>query len=260
MKGNAKEQSLTRASPYVLARILSNDLSPLHGVNQTYFNTKLILEEEVIPEDFTRLWVVSSILDEHSKNLILQLLRRHHQWVKVIPVPKVSNFTQLKSSVLNPNRARNLALKSGLDAGAKWVFLFDGGSILTSEAIKSLAGIGNRTRDPLIFAFIPTVRLLYKVEITSSRTYQELFPFISGLQECHLGVSRKFLEKRSQLRFLNTSNSFLFEESRLYGSADKYDMLKKIRRLSDKFLHCKMALNGQKQPVTSRYLKSSRKQ
>ena len=65
---------------YLIVRLLSNDLPPLHSENQTFLNTKFIIENEKLPENFYRLWIFHSIIDGEKLRTITKLLNEYGEW------------------------------------------------------------------------------------------------------------------------------------------------------------------------------------
>ena len=199
---------------FYVARVLGNDLPPLHGENQTFLNTELILSQEMPPENFQRIWILSCIIDKTKEREILNLLKAKGELTQVIPLSKKMDLSTLKTDVFDVNRARNSVLVSAFEAGAEWVILLDGSTFLTNESFNSFRTI-IENRKKTLFNFIPMVRLQYKMNITKDSTYAYLFPFVSGLQESHIGISRNYyngwIEKHLNRTSLTTSN-ILFDE------------------------------------------------
>ncbi len=153
----------------VVVRILSNDLPPLHGEQQTYLNTETILKREQLPPGFERLWILSGMVDKSKQAELVKLLESYNEWYSVIAVPETNNVQELIEVSLNVNKARNTGLKLGFDSGAYWVILFDSCSFITRESYRSI-------RDSMvkmtanIFYYIPMVRIYHRIEINADMT------------------------------------------------------------------------------------------
>ena len=65
---------------YLIVRYLSNDLPPLHSENQTFLSTKIIVENEKLPKNFYRLWILHSIIDGEKLRKLIKLLKEHSEW------------------------------------------------------------------------------------------------------------------------------------------------------------------------------------
>ena len=191
---------------FYIARVLSNDLPPLHSENQTLLNTELILNQEKLPSDYRRSWVVHSIVDSKKEKQLSELLNSKHERNTVIQLPKTSNFSVLKKMVFNVNRARSKILVSAFEDGAEWVIISDGCTFLTNESLDALQSF-LENRGSLIFMFIPMFRLQHKVRI-------DMFGFILPGEVWEwtsynrvFGVSTQFLlqvglcQRRAQLLF-----------------------------------------------------------
>ena len=230
----------------VVARILSNDLPPLHGDRQTYLNSRFILQHEILPPDFKRLWILNSIVNKSKQEELETLLTTYDEWFETISFPKTNNSKVLEQQVLNVNRARNIGIWEAFQSGANWVLVLDGCSFLTSESLSSIAPfIRDKTRKEVLY-FIPMVRLQHKEPAVSMNTsYSQLFPYISGQQECQLGISRKAFDSQIIQNITTPQNGYVFDEKKLYADANKLDFL--IRAHESRFkqyVHCQSSMVG----------------
>ena len=229
---------------YLLVRILSNDLVPLHGAEQTILNTKHILREEKLPEGFGRLWLLHSYVDSSKQQEAWDLLTSRKEWVEVMPLPVTRNVTLLQKAAFNLNKARNLALMLGFEAGADWVFPFDGCSFFPSESFTALQSFLTKQNQYLMH-FMPMIRLQYKKEVSMESTYTSLFPYTSGQQECQIAISRNLYITKSSHRLFKDQSYFFFQESNSYGNQDKLSLLRVFnKQLNDTEVHCKEAFIG----------------
>ena len=238
----------------VVVRILSNDLPPLHGEQQTYLNTETILKHEQLPPGFKRLWMLSGMVDETKQGELFKLLHSHNEWYFVITISETNNVQELEEAALNVNKARNAGLKLGFDSGAYWVIVFDGCSFITRESYHSIWDtLAKITTN--IFYYVPMVRLYHRIEINADLTYRDLFNVTSGLQECQIAVSRKYLELRNRYSFYRNQHGLLFNEALPYAEANKLRLLEDTRRRFPKdVVYCKEAYVGtgrQKSPYSS---------
>ena len=239
----------------IICRVLSNDLPPLHGKNQTYLHTLFILNMEKLPHDFRRHWVINSILDKFKEKQLIRLLKSRNETYDVIRPSKYANTTTLINKALNVNKARNYGISKSLEMGAEWVFILDGGSFLTSESLRSIAKFTRNSSNAQSVYFIPMVRLQYKTNLSMSLTYERLFPFVSGLQEVQIAFSSKYLlERRKTLsEFWGGNSGLVFDETLQYSKREKLNYAEKLKNLmgNDK-LFCRRAFIGwQREKSTS---------
>ncbi len=217
-------QNLTEKPKLIVVRYLSNDLPPLHGKDQTYINTETILKEEELPLGFERLWILSGIVERAKEAALEALLKSHHQWYHVIPVPKTSDVEKLQMAALNVNKARNTGLQMGFESGAEWVILLDGCSFVTQESYDSIRkNLIKKTN--YIFYYIPMVRLHRRITIGAGLIYRGLFHVTSGQQECQIAINREYLLFKQTHSYYKNQAGLLFDETRPYAIANKLTLL-----------------------------------
>lgn len=229
---------------YLFVRILSNDLVPLHGEDQTMLNTKHIIREEKLPEGFGRLWLLHSYIDSKKQKEAWDYLTSQKEWVEVLPLPVSKNVSLLQKAAFNINKARNLALMLGFEAGAQWVFPFDGCSFFPKESLQALQSFMSKPNSYLLH-YVPMVRLQHKAEVNMETTYEKLFPNLSGQQECQIAISRNYYLSKSSHPLFRDQYYFFFRETSSYGNQDKLSLLRLFQKqLNDSEVHCKEAFIG----------------
>ena len=240
----------------VICRILSNDLTPLHGNSQTFLNTVTILNQEKLPLDFRRHWIINCIMDKMKEKALIRLFKSRGETYDVIRPKKPASTFMLLNEALNVNRARNFGLFTSFQMGANWVYILDGASFLTSESLESITNITrNSSSDQTVF-FIPMVRLQYKIDVSMSLTYENLFPFISGQQEVQLAFNRHYLasvEKKSLLA-MRGYKDLIFDERRRYSRRNKLQLVRNIQKSSGSdHIFCKSAMIGWERPKSKNF-------
>ena len=241
---NPFQKPHSKEARFLLTRILSNDLVPLHADSQTLINTKFILDREILPKDFGRLWVIHSVIDKDKISQIYFLLLSYGEWVEILHLPKTRNIEVLQKAAFNINRGRNFALEHAFKTEAEWVFLYDGCSFLPTESLQALSRMANKP-NYYLFHYTPMVRLHYKAEFYHNSTYPEIFPYVSGLQECQIGISRYFYENKRKYSVFKFQKEVFFPESLTYGNQDKLGLMRYFdHSLSNHSISCKDAFVG----------------
>ena len=232
----------SRSEFSTIIRLLSNDLPPLHSQRQTYLNTELILKREKLPTGFKRLWILKSIVNRTKEAELVKLLRYFREDFEIIPLSNSNDPKILQKEVRDTNSGRNFGILRAFDDGASWVFVFDGCLFITTEGFSSFKTFLSKPNKTEFLKFVPMVRLEYKLDINMSIVYSELFPYISGLEENQIAVSRKFLDARNEILMFKDRVGFLFEENRQYGNKDKLQLLEDAKKkLTDEQVHCRKA-------------------
>ena len=233
-----------KQAQYLITRILSNDLTPLHGESQTLINTQLILKHEVLPENFGRLWVFHSLVSNDKFNQIYLLLISHGEWVEILDLPRSKNVTVLQTAAFNINKGRNFALAHAFKSEAEWVFLYDGCSFFPKESFDALTRVVSKPNFYLMH-YTPMVRLQYKIDLSMDLTYEDIFPYISGQQECQIAISRFYYENRQKIDVFKDQSELFFSEDRTYGNQDKLGLMRYFdHSLSNDSISCKEAFVG----------------
>lgn len=127
---------------FVLYRILGNDLPPRHDEDQTYKNTKFILENEPDFPNCEKRWLLNRIVDPEKAAALRDLLGHNYEEIPFNPqayrlLPKTP---QAKIHYLaNVNKARNTCLRlSKHQHGATHVMPSDGGCLFQLEGWNQL--------------------------------------------------------------------------------------------------------------------------
>ena len=98
---------------------------------------------------------------------------------------------------------------NSFEMGATWVFIFDGCAFLTNQSFNSISNFVRNQSRPEFIHFNPMVRLQHKVNVSNNLTYENLFPYISGQQECQVAVHRKFVNLRSKISLMKSQKGRL---------------------------------------------------
>ena len=179
---NSGEKSDLKFEPtLVFARVLGNDLPPLHSTNQTAINTRTVLENETtLPSNCKRLWILNSIADKSKMDYLIVMLKNYNEEFRVIETD-FNSPRKIVADGLNVNRARNLALKVGFEElEASWVFLFDGAAFLTTEGYSPLVVFSKEQQEKPVFHFTAVYRLLYKIQLKSELRILDILNYTTG--------------------------------------------------------------------------------
>ncbi|XP_063720224.1 uncharacterized protein LOC134846762 [Symsagittifera roscoffensis] len=222
-----------------LTRIISNDLPPMHFEDQTYLNTKAILNHEPLPSNFRRFWVIYCVMNKTTELRLEKLIQSKQEKYHIVPFSSSKDVAAVIKETLNNDRARNIGVQMSFDDGAEWVHSLDGCQFLTGESISNLDRALNSLKDTQIFHFVPLVRLWYKINVTEALDYQTLFPFVSGLEEATVVVNKKFLEQRPKIGFIKETKGLIYDEDRTYAQAEKLTFLQNAKRnLNSTYISC----------------------
>lgn len=219
----------------LLFRILGNDLSGLHGENQTYKNLKFTLENEPDFPNTDKMFLLNRIINKEKKNKLIKLLQKYN--VKYTEIPfKLEEFQKIKYNkeiiehkkrqnsnrkqflkellpfnlyLINNNGSRNYCLNYGKKKGYKWILPFDSNAYLTEEMFNK---IFDNIQDDTHYIILPQIRLSQKnlpneVLLNNDFNYQELKTY------------------EPQIGF-NINSKISFNEKLPYGSSPKAELLR----------------------------------
>ena len=131
----------------LIIRILGNDLSGLHGSDQTITNLKFTLEHEPNFPNTKKLFLLNRIYNTEKRQNIIKLLEKHS--VDYIELPfQLSEFNKLKYGknnnkflkyyeynlyLVNNNGSRNYCIDYGKKNGYNWTFALDSNAFFTQN-------------------------------------------------------------------------------------------------------------------------------
>lgn len=131
-------------NPFILFRILGNDLPPRHADSQTLDNTKFMLQHEPELRDCERVFLLNRIYNPAKRDALADLLDDAGVTFFEIPFePEVYKQIDSKPGRLhyltNVNAARNRCLEIGFDElSAEMVLPMDGGCAMRRDGWESL--------------------------------------------------------------------------------------------------------------------------
>ena len=181
-----------------------------------------------------------------TEQRLAELIESKKENYHIVPLSSSSNASAVIKETLNNDRARNIGLKKSLEEGAQWALNLDGAQIMSQEGIQSLDKALKRAEEnSQIFHFVPLIRLWFKIEFSKSLNYRQIFPYVSGLDECTVAVHRRFLVERPNIWFLHKHKGLLYDEDRQYGYKEKLQFLLEAKEhLSAKQISCSEAMIG----------------
>ena len=156
------------SKPVVIARVLGNDLPPLHHEYQTYLNTKYILDREKLPDEYQKFWVVNCLESDEKVQNLTALLTRYEQQYQLVKCTNKSNPQKYMRDILKANKARNRAIRASFKKfNPNWVFVLDGSHFVTEQSLIPFKNVV-QTQIPMLH-FVASYRLLFKY-LVDSRT------------------------------------------------------------------------------------------
>jgi hypothetical protein len=229
---------------YLIARIIGNDISTIHGNNQTYNNLLFTLKNESKFKNTDKIFILNRIIDKKNLSNIIKLLKKYsYPYINIKfdynefkKIPKLEkniislchnilhkkNFyvkenhcillsnglLNYKLYIMNINYARNICIKYGKSNGYEWTFALDSNSYFTEEYYNDIIlNIEKETE----YITIPQIRL-------SEGSYNNN----DILKSPDKMNALRFNEH--QLAFKNTSE-YIFNENIPYGTMNKGEFL-----------------------------------
>ena len=219
---------------YLIMRMLGNDLSGLHGDNQTINNLKFTLENEENFKNSKKIYVLNRIVNDKKKNKIINLLNKYQ--TEYIDLPfEINKFNSLPKNLpslkefkkcdrnekvkilekhnlylVNNNGCRNFCISHGKKTGYKWIFVLDSNSFLIKKAFNNII---NNIKDETEYLIFPQKRL----------KDGNLFKDILLTNNYHNKINQ-LPNQEPQIAFKNTSN-ITFNSNIPYGLAPKAELL-----------------------------------
>ena len=195
----------------IIARILGNDLPPLHYEHQTYINMKFIIDNERLPDNFDRFWTVNCLETERKVQNLTGFLIARQERFNVLSCSNKTVAEKYVADILRANKARNFAIRSSFKLfKPHWVFLFDGSQFLTEEGLGTITKV-LKTSIPLLH-LTPAYRLIYKYAIDWKTKFEEIIDFICEAGDAQIGMNK--------VAYAILKKWEIFEEDLLY-SMDK---------------------------------------
>lgn len=166
----------------VIIRILGNDLPGLHGENQTYNNLDFTLKYESNFLDTDKVFILNRLVDNYSKDKIINLLDKYNCKYIDIPfskkifnmIPRINfNYNQIKKLnkqqyirlfyrynlyLINNNKSRNFAIDYGKDNNYENIFVLDSNSFLLDNNFNRIINDIDNNKDVDYF-ILPQLRL-----------------------------------------------------------------------------------------------------
>jgi hypothetical protein len=234
--------SSIQPSKNIIIRILGNDLSLLHGDDQTYSNLLFTISHEPSFKNTDKLYVLNRIINQEKRQQIIALLNLHSIPFVEIPfssqefskLPKLEASSTLlcekilekKSStmaentilsnilapyrlyIMNINAARNFCIEYGKKNGYKWIFVLDSNNFLTQDYYDSII---NNIQNTTEYISIPQIRLMEG-------------NFSNNIILSSPEMLDSLDDQEHQLAFKNTS-TYLFNPDIPYGTMNKGEFL-----------------------------------
>ena len=230
----------------LITRMLGNDLSGLHGQEQTLRNLEFTLKEEPDFDNVDKLFILNRIACDYEKQKIVSMLEAYQANYTEIPfckktfeqLPKISEeltleyFQELHLSdekrikerygfiiqqllqhnlyLVNNNSCRNFVIQYGKANNYDWTFPLDSNSFLTEKLFNEIV---NNIRSNLDYIAIPQKRLKdgdLPNQIVLCNGFETLLKYLPT--------------QEPQLAFKHSSN-IAFNESIPYGLAPKAELL-----------------------------------
>lgn len=221
---------------YLIIRILGNDITTLHGKNQTFINLQFTLQYESNFENTDKLYVLNRIFDINKKNIIIKLLNEYNQkfidiafnYNELNKLPKIiETITLFKSYsfqkkcdllykhnlyIININKCRNYCINYGKKY-YEWTFILDSNNFFIDSHYNSIIKNIEESNDYII---IPQIRL-HDMKYSNKTLLKN-----SYLEDIDLLPLRE-----PQIAVKNTS-TIIFNKYIPYGLCDKSEYLNAI--------------------------------
>ena len=230
-------QIIKKTKKILITRILGNDLSGLHGEEQTLRNLEFTLKEEPDFDNVDKLFILNRIACDAKKEKIIKLLNEYDASYTEIPfcfesfkqLPnltseiKPEHFDELENIdfllrrlfehnlyLANNNGCRNFAIEYGKKREYNWTFALDSNNFFTEQLFRDIMVNINFSSEYLAIpqkrlqdGYLPNQILLYE-------GFEKLLEYLPN--------------QEPQLAFKNTSN-ITFNQSIPYGLAPKAELL-----------------------------------
>ena len=215
----------------IIFRILGNDLSSLHGENQTYDNLLFTLKYEPTFKNTKKMYLLNRIYDQKKKQKLIKLLEKYK--CEYIDLPfEIEEFNKIKFNnkllegvkykdfykdvyyynlyIINNNGARNFCIKYGQKLNYDYILPLDSNSYFTQELFDEFSKIKNEE-----YIIIPQIRL-------SNLNLKNDYIINNKLNY------EKFSIQEPQIAF-HKNSKFMFNDKIPYGFSPKAEFLRVLQ-------------------------------
>ncbi len=207
------EKEMFEQHEFVVSRIIGNELPPRDQPGSRMKVLEYILENEKLPSNVKRTWVLNHIVDERYKAKIQKMLLERGETFIESPFSLRQYLTCLTREeriryAININKARNEAFRHG-SKFAKYVMVLDGDCFFNEEAWKQTVADIDREKaaDAPQYFYLPITRVPMEraktAEFDSANAGEPVIAFQSNADQ-------------------------LFDESIAFGNAEKVQLLARL--------------------------------
>jgi hypothetical protein len=203
-------------------RILGNDLPPRHHPEQTYRNTKFILENEDRFPETTRRFVVNRIIDLEKEAALISMLQDYGAEFTVIPFLPAEYANQKTPEgkiryIANLNAARNFCIDEGIKEFDLTLPL-DGATFLRQDGWFPFEDMVYQYRDEGAYLLATTRVDTFEAALDESLR-------IAIREEYKFGGGRTLIGMRETSMAFTKHIDCRFNEELRYGMVDKVELL-----------------------------------
>ncbi len=199
---------------YALSRIIGNELPPRDRLHGRIDAIRFILQNETLPENWGRFWLLNRIHDPEYRAEVLRLLEEHGETTGELPfeLDRYGDLGSFKEKVLyavNVNSARNHVFAVGRRS-SRFVFVLDGDCVFRTRELTDIdASIQKDQR------------------AHPDRRHYSLPMIRASAQEIINGDPGDEYLEEPQLAFRDDAE-ILFDESLAFGNNDKVELLLRL--------------------------------
>lgn len=207
---------------FTVYRIIGNDLPPRHEQNCALECTKIIVEQEQLPANVHRRWLLNRIYDSDTQDRWYDFFEDRN-----IPYDTInfepSEYAALQTQeqrvmyLTNVNAARNFAVREGFNYG-------DVVLPLDSRSVFSLSG-WEQFATGVAMAAHACLYVLGQARLSSRDFKHELSVGTPSLYETYNFTNKKVTSKREPAVAFSRNSDLLFDENLVYGNAEKAELL-----------------------------------
>ena len=211
------------SQPFLLYRILGNDLPPRHADTQTADNLAFMLTNEPVLRDCDKWFCLNRIYDPKKRAALVEILgKAGAKWFEIPFDADEYNVIDSKPGRLhyltNVNAARNACLDHGFDQDAEMVIPMDGGCAMRNDGWENLL-TNFWMHDSDGYFLLPTWRCdTYEEYLDEMHPPQirEAYQFPGG---------REVVGVREPMIAFTTNHDARFDPELVYGKCDKCELL-----------------------------------